>query len=195
MAGSTRNAKPTVIDPGPQPKSSKRIPGLRRGEKTLRPFRPSAWHGCSPLRCDDHADISRRQMTSRGPDHDRVIARHREIHFPERGTNVNCATPRDQARRVAANIAKLPEAAAPWLSGLAAQHGLRWGSASGGRRLAMPGAARRGNQHAPELRTGTIIFATRSNFLHEKCCLNSMSARKRGPSESRKSLRLLSNRR
>jgi hypothetical protein len=45
------------------------------------------------------------------------------------------------------------------------------------------------------VRTGTIILATRSNFLHEKCCPNSMSARKRGPSESRKSLRLLSNRR
>jgi hypothetical protein len=90
-------------------------------------------------------------MTSRGPNHDRVIARHREIHFPERGTNVNCATPRDEARRVAANIAKLPEAAAPWLSGLAAQHGLRWGSASGGRRL----AARRvgGTQHAPETKS------------------------------------------
>ena len=28
-AGSTLNARPTVIDPGPQPTSSKRIPGLR----------------------------------------------------------------------------------------------------------------------------------------------------------------------
>ena len=37
-AGSTRWARPAVMEPGPQPTSSNRMPGLRKGRKNAAEF-------------------------------------------------------------------------------------------------------------------------------------------------------------